>query len=190
MSRTEPDPPPPAPEELLEEIGIEGVEVADRLGEGRRSLVYAARWRGRDAALKVYKPRAIARHARRHPLPLAEFEHRQNERYHGAPGLAPFVAEPFARGVGPRGQAFLQERLDGRLYYFYHREREGRVAPELFPKIERIVEDVFPLNNQYWLSFYVGRSLHDKRYIFLPESIQEENFTTLPLMNKRGVMIQ
>lgn len=139
MSRTYPDP-PPAPEALLEEIGIDGVEVTGRLGEGRRSLVHAVRWRGRDAALKVYKPRAIARHARRHPLPLAEFEYRQNERYHRAPGLAPFVAEPLVRGVGPRGQAFLQERLEGRLYYFYHREREGRVPPELFPKIERIVE--------------------------------------------------
>src|SRR5690606_27483715 len=66
----------------------------------------------------------------------------------------------------------------------------GELGPKSWAKIERIVEDVFPLNNQYWLSFYVGRSLHDKRYIFLPESIQEENFTTLPLMNKRGVMIQ
>jgi uncharacterized membrane protein YhfC len=65
-----------------------------------------------------------------------------------------------------------------------------RLGPKSWARIERIVEEVFPLNNQYWLSFYVGRSLHDKKYIFLPESIQPENFTTLPLMNKRGVMIQ
>jgi uncharacterized membrane protein YhfC len=65
-----------------------------------------------------------------------------------------------------------------------------KLEPRSWARIERIVEDVFPLNNQYWLSFYVGRDLHDKKYIFLPESIQEENFTNLPLMNKRGVMIQ
>lgn len=64
------------------------------------------------------------------------------------------------------------------------------LAPRSWARIERIVEEVFPLNNQYWLSYYVGRDLHDKKYIFLPESIQPENFTTLPLMNKRGVMIQ
>jgi hypothetical protein len=63
------------------------------------------------------------------------------------------------------------------------------LGPKSWAKIERIVEDVFPLNNQYWLSYFVGGDLHDKKYIFLPESIQEENFTTLPLMNKRGVMI-
>ena len=66
----------------------------------------------------------------------------------------------------------------------------GELGPKSWARIERIVEDVFPLNNQYWLSFYVGKELHDKKYIFLPESIVEENFTALPLMNKRGVMIE
>lgn len=66
----------------------------------------------------------------------------------------------------------------------------GRLEPKSWARIERIVEDVFGLNNQYWLSFYIGRELHDKKYIFLPESIQETNFTTVPLMNVRGVMIQ
>jgi uncharacterized membrane protein YhfC len=66
----------------------------------------------------------------------------------------------------------------------------GELGPKSWARIERIVEDVFALNNQFWLSFYIGRELHDKKYIFLPESIQEENFTTVPLMKKRGVMIQ
>ena len=66
----------------------------------------------------------------------------------------------------------------------------GQLDARSWARIERIVEDVFALNNQFWLSFYIGRELHDKKYIFLPESIQEENFTTVPLMKKRGVMIQ
>lgn len=66
----------------------------------------------------------------------------------------------------------------------------GRLGPKSWARIERIVEDVFGLNNQYWLSFYIGRDLHDKKYIFLPESIQEANFTNVPLMKVRGVMIQ
>lgn len=64
------------------------------------------------------------------------------------------------------------------------------LGPNSWARIERIVEDVFGLSNQYWLSFYIGKVLHDKKYIFLPESIQEGNFTNLPLMNKRGVMIE
>ncbi len=65
-----------------------------------------------------------------------------------------------------------------------------RLEPRSWARIERIMEELFGLNNQYWLSFYAHRQLHDKKYIFLPESIQEANFTTLPLMKVRGVMIQ
>ncbi len=65
-----------------------------------------------------------------------------------------------------------------------------KLEPLSFARIERIMEDVFALNNQYWLSFYVDRTIFDKKYIFLPESINEDNFTELPLMHKRGVMIE
>ena len=64
------------------------------------------------------------------------------------------------------------------------------LGPKSWARIELIVEDVFPLSNQYWLSFYVGRELHDKKYIFLAGSIDEGNFTNVPLMNKRGVLIE
>jgi hypothetical protein len=63
------------------------------------------------------------------------------------------------------------------------------LGPESWARIERIMEDVFALSNQYWLSFYVDGKIHDKKYIFLAGSIDEANFTALPLMNKRGVLI-
>ena len=63
------------------------------------------------------------------------------------------------------------------------------LEPRSWARIERIMEDVFALNNQYWLSFYLDQELFDRKYIFVAGSIEEENFTTLPLMNKRGVMI-
>lgn len=64
------------------------------------------------------------------------------------------------------------------------------LGPRSWARIERIVEAVFALSNQYWLSFYMGGELHDKKYIFLAGSIDEANFTTVPLMDKRGVMIE
>lgn len=69
----------------------------------------------------------------------------------------------------------------------HHLERLG---PKSWARIERIVEDVFALSNQYWLSFYVDRQLFDKKYIFLAGSIDEVHFTTIPLMKVRGVMIE
>lgn len=64
-----------------------------------------------------------------------------------------------------------------------------RLDAHEWAKVEPIVEDVFGLTNQYWLSFYINNVLYDKKYIFLPGSIQEEHFTEIPLMKVRGVMI-
>lgn len=59
-----------------------------------------------------------------------------------------------------------------------------------FKKIEPIFENLFGLNNEYWLSFYLNNVMYDKKYIFLPESIKEENFIKIPFLNKNGVMIK
>jgi hypothetical protein len=32
--------------------------------------------------------------------------------------------------------------------------------------------------------------MHDKKYIFLPETIKEENYIMVPFINKKGVMIK
>jgi len=59
-----------------------------------------------------------------------------------------------------------------------------------FKKVEEIVPEVFGLNNEFWLSFYLDKKMYDKKYIFLPEAISEGHFTTIPLVNKRGVLIE
>lgn len=64
------------------------------------------------------------------------------------------------------------------------------VEPKSFVKIEPIIEDVFGLNNEYWVSFYLGKNLYDKKFIFLAETILEENLIHVPVINKRGVMIK
>lgn len=56
-------------------------------------------------------------------------------------------------------------------------------------KVEPIMENVFHLNNEYWVSFYVGELIHDKKFIFLPGTIDEAYFTNVPVLNKRGVLI-
>ncbi|MFN4812277.1 MAG: hypothetical protein ACK5HE_13225 [Bacteroidota bacterium] len=63
------------------------------------------------------------------------------------------------------------------------------VEPKSFVKIEPIIQEVFGVNNEYWLSFYLDHKMYDKRYVFLAESITEANFTTVPIINKKGVMI-
>jgi hypothetical protein len=63
------------------------------------------------------------------------------------------------------------------------------LEPNSFAKVEIIDEAVFGLNNEYWLSYYIGKDIFDKKFIFLPESIVESNMMKIPLVNKPGVMI-
>ena len=63
------------------------------------------------------------------------------------------------------------------------------IEAKSFAKIEAIDEEVFGLSNQYWISYYIGKEIFDKKFIFLPESIVESNFIKIPVVNKPGVMI-
>ena len=65
----------------------------------------------------------------------------------------------------------------------------GDVDAEDFAKIEPIVEDVFGLNNEYWVSYYQGSLVYDKKFIFLAETICEENMVHVPVLDKKGVLI-
>ncbi|MES2062031.1 MAG: hypothetical protein V4456_08930 [Bacteroidota bacterium] len=64
------------------------------------------------------------------------------------------------------------------------------VEANSYKLIEPIDEETFGLNNEYWLSYYIGREIYDKKFIFLPESIVDDNFIKLPVINKPGVMIR
>ncbi|MES2428164.1 MAG: hypothetical protein V4560_14390 [Bacteroidota bacterium] len=59
-----------------------------------------------------------------------------------------------------------------------------------YKQIEMIDEQTFGLNNEYWVSYYIGNQIYDKKFIFLPESIIDANFIKLPVVNKPGVMIR
>jgi hypothetical protein len=59
-----------------------------------------------------------------------------------------------------------------------------------YAKVEPIMENLFGLTNEYWVSFYLHNVMYDKKYIFLAESIREENFIPIPLIGKKGVMIR
>jgi hypothetical protein len=65
-----------------------------------------------------------------------------------------------------------------------------KLGAHKFSKIEPIIEDVFGLANEYWVSFYINKTIYDKKFVFLPESICESNFVTIPFLNKKGVMIK
>jgi len=123
----------------LKETQYADLEVTEKLGEGKRSVVYRARWKGRELGLKVYKPAAIANHARKHKLPLAEFEHRRNKAFFEARGMAQYVAEPIGFVVEPGFQMSLQECVDGEVYYFAQRDHADFISPRFMEDLANVV---------------------------------------------------
>ena len=63
------------------------------------------------------------------------------------------------------------------------------LLPNEAAKIEPIMEEVFGLANEYWVSFYIDGVMYDKKFVFLPETISENNMKRLPVLGEKGVMI-
>ena len=66
----------------------------------------------------------------------------------------------------------------------------GDIEAMSFAKIEPIMEDVFGLHNEFWVSFFKDNELLDKKYIFLAETIKDENLISIPILFKKGIMIK
>ena len=64
------------------------------------------------------------------------------------------------------------------------------LLPNEAARIEPIMEDVFGLTNEYWVSFWINDQMYDKKFIFLPETIQEKNMKIIPQLGVKGIMIQ
>jgi hypothetical protein len=62
------------------------------------------------------------------------------------------------------------------------------VPPHTAVPIEPIDSSLFHLNNQYWVSYYRGAQIFDKRFIFVPDSIVADNFIHIALLDKAGVL--
>ena len=62
------------------------------------------------------------------------------------------------------------------------------VEPKSFVKIEPIDPAIFLLNNEYLVSYYVGRQIFDKKFIFVPDSITQDNMIEISMLNMQGVL--
>lgn len=64
------------------------------------------------------------------------------------------------------------------------------VPAQGFVKVEPIIEDLFKLANEYWVSFYKKAQIYDKKFIFPPDSIKYEHFVNIPLLGNKGVIAE
>jgi len=62
------------------------------------------------------------------------------------------------------------------------------IQPNAAVAVEPIDPSVFHLNNEYWVSYYVGNQIFDKRFVFVPDAIREENISFIKELEMEGVL--
>lgn len=63
-----------------------------------------------------------------------------------------------------------------------------RVEGKSYVQVEPIDPAIFHINNEYWVSYYIGRQIYDKKFVFVPDAIQQENLIEIGLLQLRGVL--
>ncbi len=56
--------------------------------------------------------------------------------------------------------------------------------------IESIQTKLFDLVHEFFVSFSINNYLYDKKYVFVKGSIESVNFTQIPIVERKGVMIK
>lgn len=64
------------------------------------------------------------------------------------------------------------------------------IGPEMAVKIEPLDSQLFKLANEYWISFQYDNFMYDKKYVFVRGSFMEVNFTQIPIVQRKGIMIK
>ena len=62
------------------------------------------------------------------------------------------------------------------------------LPPHTAVPVESLDPALFHLNHQYWVSYYRGPQVFDKKFIFVPDSIVPDNFIHIALLDRLGVL--
>ncbi len=89
--------------------------------------------------------------------------------------------------INSRGYGLIdgEQRQTTTLRYFWE-----KIGPLEVVKVEPVQKDVLVLASEYWVSFSYNDYLYDKKYVFVPGSLDAMHFTEIPFLNRKGVMIR
>ena len=64
------------------------------------------------------------------------------------------------------------------------------IPPVSVVKIEMVEKSVLVLNNEFMVTFFIGNTLYDKKYIFKSHSINEDFIEEVPILFVDGVIVK
>lgn len=88
--------------------------------------------------------------------------------------------------VNSRGYGFEPDGKEIKTSHLRHFYKE--IPAKEIIKVEMISPEVFHLNNEFWVSYYIGNQIFDKKFIFVPESICEENLIHIHQLDLKGIL--
>lgn len=71
------------------------------------------------------------------------------------------------------------------------RHHVASLPPHSAMPIELIQPELFDLCNEFWVSYYLeddNSRIYDKKFLFLPGSVVEENLSFIPTLQIKGVL--
>lgn len=64
----------------------------------------------------------------------------------------------------------------------------GNLQPKTAAKVEFIPTEVLGFTNEYLLTFFAENKLYERRFVFEPNSISEENAVEIPVLESEGIL--
>jgi hypothetical protein len=64
-----------------------------------------------------------------------------------------------------------------------------KIEPNNFSKVEPLPDDLLGFFNEYFLTYYVGSVLFDKKFTFEPYSINNKNSAFIDSLGQNGILL-
>jgi hypothetical protein len=88
-----------------------------------------------------------------------------------------------SKGYGNSESGTNSEQRTSTLRHFF-----AEISPGGHAVVEPIMPDVFHLNNEFWVSYFIGSQIYDKKFIFVPDSIVAAHLTHIEPLGLKGVL--
>ncbi|MCF6168369.1 hypothetical protein [Lutibacter sp.] len=70
------------------------------------------------------------------------------------------------------------------------RHKIEKLPAKSYAKVELLLNDVIKLSNVFDVTFFEENMMYDKKFLFKKGSIKESDLHTIPLLNRRGILIK
>jgi hypothetical protein len=64
------------------------------------------------------------------------------------------------------------------------------LLPNEAAKIEPMMEEIFAIDNEFWISFWVNDDLFDRKFVFPAGTIDPLNMELIPLLGFKGAILK